>query len=67
MPLHPCKESLDDPASLITTQPPSGLRRAFDAVRLMRRDLSMPLANLGIKWIAVLGTVADQNLRLGCD
>jgi len=68
MPLHPCEESLDDPAPLIATQPSSVLCRAFHAVRLMWRDhLDALFAKLGVKRIAVVCAVADQILRLRFD
>lgn len=65
MPLHPRKESLNDPAPLVTAQSPSVLRCAFDAVGFVWRDHLNPLlAKFGIQRVAVVGAIADQIVRL---
>jgi hypothetical protein len=65
LPLHPGKEALDDPASLVATQPPSVLGLALDAVALVRSNhLHALLAQLRVQWVAVVGAIANQILGL---
>src|SRR5262249_17391085 len=68
LPLNPSKEALHEPASHIAAQPSPILRGRLASVAAMRRDhLDAVLAQLLIEWIAIVGAIANQILRLGLD
>jgi hypothetical protein len=68
LPLNPGEEALDDPAALVSAQPPSVLGLAFDAVGLVRSDHFDPLrTQLLIERIAVVRLVANEILGLRFD
>lgn len=68
MPLKPRKESLHDPASLVSAQAPSVLRLALPAVGFMRGNhLDALLSKLCVERIAVVRAITDQIIRLGFD
>src|SRR5262245_13012575 len=68
LPLNPSKEALHEPASHIAAQPSPILRGRLASVAAMWRDhLDAVLAQLLIEWIAILGAIANQILRLGLD
>src|SRR6516165_7197521 len=68
LPLNPSKEALHEPASHIAAQPSPTLRGRLASVAAMRRDhLDAVLAQLLIEWIAIVGAIANQILRLGLD
>src|SRR5262249_37747807 len=68
LPLNPSKEELHEPASHIAAQPSPILRGRLASVAAMRRDhLDAVLAQLLIEWIAIVGAIANQILRLGLD
>jgi hypothetical protein len=65
LPLDPGKESLDDPAALISAQPPTILGLGLLAIRLVwRNQFNALIAKLSIQRIAVIHLVTDQVLRL---
>src|SRR5262249_43213645 len=65
LPLNPSKEALHEPASHIAAQPSPILRGRLASVAAMRRDhLDAVLAQLLIEWIAIVGAIANQILRL---
>src|SRR5262249_6305027 len=68
LPLNPSKEALHEPASHIAAQPSPILRGRLASVAAMRRDhLDAVLAQLLSEWIAFVGAIANQILRLGLD
>src|SRR5215467_5233119 len=68
LPLNPSKEALYEPASHIAAWPSPILRGRLASVAAMRRDhLDAVLAQLLIEWIAIVGAIANQILRLGLD
>jgi hypothetical protein len=68
LPLKPRKESLDDPAPLVSAQALAVLRLALPAVGFMRsNDLDALLSKLLVERMAVVGAITDQIVRLGFD
>ena len=68
LPLNPGEEALDEPASSVSAEAATILRRWFAAVRTVRRDhLDAILAQLLIQRIAIVGAISNQIFRLGFD
>src|SRR6202158_1188103 len=68
LPSKPRKESLHDPASLVSAQAPSVLRFPLPAVGFMwSNHLDALLSKLHVERIAVVGAITDQIVRLGFD
>jgi hypothetical protein len=67
LPLNPGEEALDNPATLVATQPPPVLRHSLCTIGLVWSDhLDALLAKLRVQRVAVVRTIADQTLRLRC-